>query len=175
MKKLALGILAVIGIGIGYMGVAYADDGSGSGSLAGSGSALVQTPADAGPAVVAPAPAAPSADQLHDPAESPRAAFDELKAAKKLGWGVAVFAGLAMLFKVLAYVKDKLAGKPVIGKVAAFLAKGKTAIWIAGLGAGCAAAYNALAEGGTWMAAVGVLVVKAFALMSPTTAAPAKS
>jgi hypothetical protein len=166
MKKLALGILVLLGLGLSYMGVAYADDGSGAGSVA--------TAIDAGSgSAVAPAPAAPSVDALHNPAQAPLAAFDDLKAAKKLGWAMALFAALVMLLKAVAYVKDKLGGVPLLGKLAAWLAVNKRAVWIAGLGAGCAAAYNALAEGGTWMAALMLVAAKVFALMSPTTE-PAK-
>lgn len=125
MKKLAL----CIGLCLGYMGVAYADD-------TGSGSAVVS--------VAAPV-AAPHADQLPDPVAHPAAAFDEIKAAKKLGWAVAAF--------VLLVFAAKAAGK--LGASVKWLAplgRGKAAVVVGAIGALGAGCYDAAVSGGSWMA-----------------------
>lgn len=102
------------------------------------------------PAVVASSTATSSpttatpADNLHDPVTAPGAAWDDVKAAKKTGWAVAVFAGLVMLCKLLGRAK-KL---PML----AALGKGKTAVVVGALGALGAACYNAAADGGAWTA-----------------------
>jgi hypothetical protein len=99
------------------------------------------------------ATAAP-ADQLHNPVQSPVLAFDDVAAAKKLGWAAMLFAILVMATKALAYAKDHLEGVPLVGKLAAWLSVTKRAMYVSGIGAGATAAYNAIALGGTWMAAV---------------------
>ena len=99
----------------------------------------------AGSAVTTP----PPADAVSDPLEHPAQAYDQAKAAKREGWAVLVFFCLVALTKALAYGRDKLAGMPVIGWAAARLAKGKTAMIVAGIGAVAAAGYNILADGGT--------------------------
>jgi hypothetical protein len=95
---------------------------------------------DAGSAS-APAPA----DKLHDPASSPKAAWDDLRAAKKDGWAIAAFAALVMLCKLASRVGKKF-------KWLAFLGKGKVAIVVGAAGALATACYNAAAEGGAWSA-----------------------
>lgn len=108
----------------------------------GSGSALAPTDGTAGSATT---PAAPQpADKLHDPAEHPAQAWDDLKATKKVGWPLAVFAGLIMLCKLLGRAKKY--------KLAAFLSKGKTPVLIGMAGALAVACFNAAAEGGAWTA-----------------------
>lgn len=118
-------------------------------------------PLDAGPAVViqpmeagsgsgsAFATAPTPADTVANPVTSPVVAYDEAKAARKEGWAVLVFFCLVALTKALAYGRDKLAGLPGIGWIAAKLAVGKTAMIVAGIGALAAAGYNVLADGGT--------------------------
>jgi hypothetical protein len=94
------------------------------------------------------APAAP-ASQLHDPVGSPAAAFDDIKAAKKLGWGLMVLAALIMLCRVLG----RLGGKFKV------LATGRVAVVVAAVSTLAVTSYNALALGGTWMAAASAAVV----------------
>lgn len=129
--------------------IAQADTG-GDGSAAlppvasdGSGSAT---------ATSSPTTAAP-ADKLHDPIASPGAAWDDIKAAKKTGWAVLLFASLVML--------AKLAGRAKKYKLLAALGKGKTAVLVGAVGALAAACYNAAAEGGAWtaMMATGLVAI----------------
>lgn len=99
------------------------------------------------PAVIAPA------DQLHDPLSAPMAAFDDLKAAKRLGWGVAFLAGAILSLRLLS----KLGGffKP--------LGEGKVALYLGAVGVLVLTAYNAVIQGGTWMAAAFTAIVAAAA------------
>ncbi len=94
----------------------------------------------------APAPAKP-ADKLHDPAAAPSAAWDDLKAARKDGWAIAVFAALVMLSKLASRL-----GKNV--KLLAALGKGKVAVVVGAVGALATACYNAAATGGAWSAMI---------------------
>ena len=118
------------------VGVAHADAGSGSGS----------------DAVPVPPTASPS-DQLHDPITAPSASWDDLKAAKKIGWALAVLAFVTMA--------ARLAGK--LGGWFTFLSTGKTALVIGAGGALGAAGYDALANGGSWMSVAVTAIVAAAA------------
>lgn len=134
-------------------------------------SAWADTTADAGaepfkdPPVVVPAPAPLSgsgatveqpkpSDAIHNPASEPVAAWDDVKAARKTSWPLAVWAVLAMLGKALAYGSDKLKRVPVLGKLAAWLATGKRAMVVAGIGAVGSAGYDVLVAGGSLVAAL---------------------
>jgi hypothetical protein len=99
------------------------------------------TPASTGSAV-----AQTPADKLPNPGDDPAKALDAEKAAYKLGWPLAVLAALVML--------AKLAGTAATISWLAWLGKGKAAAIAAGVGAVSAAAFNALALGGTWYAAL---------------------
>lgn len=113
---------------------------------------------DAGVAAAPDAGTAPSsssaADKLHDPASSPAAAFDDLKAAKKVGWSVVAFALLVMLARLASRF-----GKP--GTFLAGLGKGKAAVVVGAVGAIAAACYNAAADGGAWTATLAAGVAAA--------------
>jgi hypothetical protein len=98
-----------------------------------------------------------AADQLHDPLDQPVQAYDDLVAARKLGWPIAIFAGGVMLARLLGAL-----GKKSDVSWLAWLGVGKKAIAISGAAAVLAAAYNALATGGSY-AAVGMAAVLAFA------------
>lgn len=135
MKKIALVIALLGGMVAVDVAVSHAQ---GSGSAVAADGSAAPTPA---------APAAAPADQLHDPVAQPLQALDDLKAAKKLGWGVAIFAALALAFRLLGLAKSV--------SFLAWLGKGKTATVLAGAGAVILAVYNALASGGAWMAALG--------------------
>lgn len=121
------------------------------------GSAGLSAPAlDAGPASAAtPAPADPAtgsaapADKLHDPVASPQLALDDLKTAKKGGWGIFLFACLIMLCRVLGRLGGIL--KP--------LSQGRVAVVIAGINTLALTAFNALALGGTWFAVAAAAIV----------------
>lgn len=91
---------------------------------------------DAGPVTASPA------TQLHDPISSPSASWDDLKAARKVGWPLVVFAGLIMLAKLAKRGGERFA----------WLARGKTPVVVGALGALGAACYNAAATGGAWSA-----------------------
>ena len=148
--------LAIIAIACGTLGLsgvlvstAFAD-----------GSAEVVAAPVPAEVVAAPVPAVqdPSAPAQHDsidnPLTSPVAAWDDLKAAKKVSWPMLIWAVLAMLGKALAYGAEKFKTWPVIGKLASWLAQGKRAMVVAGLGALGAAGFDVLASGGSWVAAL---------------------
>lgn len=122
---------------------------AGSGPAAAAPSAL-----DAGSAF-APAPAAPAtgsatpSDKLRDPVASPQLALDDLKSAKKGGWGIFLFACLIMLCRVLGR----------LGGIFKPLAQGRAAVVIAGVNTLALTAFNALALDGTWFAVAAAMIV----------------
>ena len=82
----------------------------------------VTQPAATAPAVQTPAvTAAAPADQLHDPATSPLEAWDDLKAARKVGWPLALLAAAIMLARGLGTVGRNVAWL-------AWLNKGRAAV-----------------------------------------------
>lgn len=111
-------------------------------------------------------------DALHNPATDPVAAWSDEKAARKTSWPLAVWAGLAMLGKALAYGAPKLKSVPLIGKLGAWLATGKMAMLVAGIGAVGAAGYDVLIGGGSLVAALTASAV-AIAGISHSTTQPA--
>lgn len=119
----------------------------------GSADAGIVEPVPAGSAVeVAVAPS--KVEAVANPARSPVAAWDDVKAARKTSWPLAVWLVLVMLGKALAYGRDKLGKVPLVGKLAAVLAKGKGAMILAAVGAVGAAGYEVLLGGGSWVAAL---------------------
>ncbi len=120
------------------------------------GSAHASTLVDAGvaPVVTPLSPAAPVASvapAIHDPVNSPSEAFDELKAARRIGWPVTTLVGLTMLLLV-------------VGRYIPALSKGTTAFVVACLTTGCLAAGNAMLGGGAWSAAALAGVLASFGL-----------
>jgi hypothetical protein len=101
----------------------------------------------------APAAGAPASGALHDPITEPGAAWDDVQGAKKVGWGVAVFACLVML--------ARLAGRAKSIPWLAALGKGRTAVVVGGIGAVAVAAYDVAIQGGSW---VSIAVASAVAL-----------
>lgn len=108
-----------------------------------------------------PAPA-PPADQLHNPLTDPRAAWDDVKAAKKIGWPLALLAGLIMVARALGYAGDRWPKFKAFAKLG-----GITGTIVAGVSACGAAAFNTLALGGTWFAVAAAAVGAFFALLHP--------
>lgn len=125
-------------------------------------------------AQLAPAPA-PKVDSLHNPAAEPVAAWDDVKAARKTSWPLAVWAGLAMLGKALAYGRERLKGVPLLGKLASWLATGKAAMVVAGFGAIGAAGYDILVSGGSLVAALVASGIAAAGVTHSTTQPPKPS
>lgn len=120
--------------------------------------AWADAPSDAGVASVeagsgsaAPAAAAP---EVANPAQHPAQALTEVQLARKTSWPLAVWLALAMLGKTLAYGRDKLKGVPLVGKLAALLAKGKGAMFVAAVGTVGAAGYGIMLDGGTLVSAL---------------------
>lgn len=99
------------------------------------------------------APTKPS-DAVVNPVQHPEQAWDNEKAARKVGWPLAIWLGMVMLGKALAYSRDKLKTTPLIGKLAAWLAKGKGAMILAAIVGVGAAGYNTMMGGGSWVAAI---------------------
>ncbi len=120
----------------------------------GSGSAI----SDAGSGSSASAPSPSS--QLHDPTTDPMGAISDAKDAKSKGWPFLVLVILIFVTKVASYAGGKFAP---LGK---FLATGKNAMIIAGVGTVLAACLNTLANGGNWYAVVVAASVAGFALIS---------
>lgn len=118
---------------------APADTGSGSSSAP---APAIETPA-AGSAAT-PAPTAKPSDALHDPVSDPGATLDDVKAAKKYGWGAAGFAVLLVVLKLASKAKS-------IGALA-WLGKGRVATVVAGATVVLAGCYDTLMQGGSWVA-----------------------
>lgn len=133
MKKIIAPLIWFVVAFVGMTSAAYV-------ASAQPGSAVTQ-PTGSGSSVTA----APSADQLHDPLVDPVGAYDDVKAARRVGWAAALFAGLSMLVLAVGTV-----GRNV--KALSWLGSGKAAIVVGLIGALAAAAYNAAAAGGTWLA-----------------------
>lgn len=103
---------------------------------------------DAGPGSGSGAVALPS-DSIHDPVTDPAATYDDMKAAKKLGWGILALAIIIVVCKVLAR----------LGGMFKKLGEGKFALIVASVGTLAMTAYNALLLGGTWLAALAAAIV----------------
>lgn len=134
MKRYILALAIILGIGSFGLADAQPVD---------AGPVLVEPFIGAGPA---PAPAAPKpSDSLDNPATDPVAAWDDAKAAKKIGWVALVFALGVMLAKLAGTL-----GKSI--RQLAWLDKGKTAVVVGGVLAVGAAGYDTLASGGSLLA-----------------------
>lgn len=150
MKKL----LVCMCLAFGVTAVASPVFADGSAEVApAQGSAIATPDAGSGSAVAAPA------DALPNPAKDPGGALTAEKAAYKLGWPLAVLAALIMLCRAL--------GTAASISWLAWLGKGKWAVITAGIGAVAASAFNALALGGTWYAALIASAAVGFALLKP--------
>lgn len=135
-------------------GLLFVSDGSGSASSS---------------AIAPPSQPVVPADQLHDPVADPIKAFDDVRAAQKIGWPLALLATLVMAARGLSS-----AGKrwPSV-RWLSWLNTGARAFVIAGLTTLSCAAFNTLALGGTWFA-VAMAACAAFLTLvtpSPKTAA----
>jgi hypothetical protein len=106
------------------------------------------------------------ADQLHDPVVDPLGALDDVRAAKKIGWPLALLAGLVMVVRGLQTAASRW---PSVGALA-WLGTGVRAVVLAGVATVSAAAYNSLALGGTWFAVAVAAVGAALWLLAPARA-----
>ena len=145
-------------LGLVVLRLAHADVDAG----AGSGSAPIAALMAAGSGSASPPSATASpADALVDPTKNPLAAIDDIRAAKKTSWPLAVLVVLIAATKLLSYVGGVLAP---VGK---WLATKRNAMIVATAGTMLATAYNTLIAGGSWYAVLvaggGVLL----ALLSP--------
>lgn len=135
------------------------------------GLAFADTPSDAGVAIASSGSATPIAvpysDRLSNPMIDPFGAWNDFEAARKTSWVLGVFAALVMITKGLAYGKNALQAVPLLGRLAKWLAVGRRAIAVSGLGTIVAAGYDVLVAGGTWVAAVIACSIAAAGLMSP--------
>lgn len=104
---------------------------------------------DAGSASAPVVAEAPSAS-LSNPVDDPLGAFDDARSAKKQGWAIFVLACIVMTTAGLARAGTKWGDS----KFLAWFVKNKTLVYVvSSLGAVSAAAFDALALGGTWGAA----------------------
>lgn len=158
-------LLVILVFAVGLQVIAFADSGSGSGS----GSAVLETtPVDhAAPPVVVVVPA----DKLHDPLTQPTQAFDDIGAATKVGWPIAMLAVAILLTRTLGSLSKRW---PQV-KGLAWLNTGAAAVIVAAIATIATAAYNTLALGGTWTATVMAATVAGFALLAPVPNAGGKS
>jgi hypothetical protein len=145
MNKLIapLVVLAIAAATCGtFVGVFYAGEASAqaddAGVLAASGSAAESTK--------------PS-DKIADPIAAPQQAFDDIKAAKKTGWGIFVLTIALVLCRVLSR----------LGGMFSKLRQGKVALAVAAFTALTMTMFNAIALGGSWVAAAAAGVTAAFA------------
>ena len=104
---------------------------------------------------------APPSTTIDDPIVAPSAAWDDLKAARKTSWPLAVLAGLIMLARLAGSAGSKM-------KALAWLGKGKAAFAAAGVLAVATAAFDVLALGGSWVSVLTAAAAAGFALMVPT-------
>ncbi len=117
-------------------------------------------PGDAGPSVstlvdalpdpvVAADHAAKEESTIHNPLTHPRESFDDVVAAKKLGWPVlAIVMGAMLLYVLGAWVPA--------------LRKGAAAFLVSGAATTLAAAGDAALDGGSWVAIVTAAVITGF-------------
>ena len=144
ISRVKIALIAIIGAILITFGAGYfASIAHGQPADAGLGSEVATAP---GSGSATSSPTTLPADKLHDPVAAPAQAWDELKAAKKTGWAVLVFAVLVMLTRLLARFGAKDSWLAALGK-------GKAAVVIGAVGALSLACYNALALGGAWIAA----------------------
>lgn len=108
----------------------------------GSGSAQIGSGSAVGSGSATPLPS----DGLHDPTKEPAATLSDLESAKKIGWSALVFAVLTILARLVGAW-----GKSV--SWLGWLNTGKTAVVVGFIGATAAAMFNALASGGSLLAA----------------------
>lgn len=110
-------------------------------------------------------------DSLHNPIDSPSAAIEDAKQAKKQGWASFILVLIIMVTAAFAKASTKWPATPVLSTIN----KHKTLIFvIACFGVGSTAVYNAV-TGGSWYAALlaGGVAVVAFINAAPSTPAPA--
>lgn len=107
--------------------------------------------ATAAPATEQTAPA----DALHDPLTNPAGAYDDIRAAKRTGWGAVFLVVLIMACGVASRISASLS----------WLAKPRVLLAVGSLGTFGATAYNAIALGGTWVAALAAAVPPLIAVM----------
>lgn len=113
-------------------------------------------------------------DALHNPVDDPLAAINDARTAKKNGWAFAIFAVAVMLTAGLAKAAVKWPTLPVLATINAH----KTVlIVIAAIGVGATAAYNALADGGSWYSVLLLVggAVLTFVSHKPSEPAPAQN
>lgn len=110
-------------------------------------------------------PAVAATPTIHDPVSAPSQAFDELKAARKIGWPAVSIAALAMLLLALGHI-----GIP-------WLKDGSRAFALAALTTGASAAALAALDGGAWtaVATAGVAAAYGFWQVNRTHAAAVKA
>lgn len=102
------------------------------------------------------------ADQLHDPVDSPKAAYDDAAAAFKTNWALGILAALAMLTRGLQTATARYPKLPLLKQ----LANHARAMLIIGAVATVTVdAYNALALGGSAWAVVFAIVMAVVALI----------
>lgn len=92
-------------------------------------------------------------DSIDDPIAAPGAAWDDVKAAKKVGWPIAALVVIIIASRLLARLGGKFE----------FLGKGKVSLVIGAVGAFSIAAYNAVMLEGSWLAAGTAAIVAAAA------------
>lgn len=109
------------------------------------------------------------ADRLHDPIAYPFQAIDDARGAWKNGWAFGILATIVILTHGLA----SAVGRWPNSRLLKWFAQNKTAIFVvSGIGTVAGASFNALALGGTWLAALFAGVAAILAVIKPTPHTP---
>ncbi len=145
MSKTTISVLSIVALVTGYAaatGLYQHADAKGEAAKA----AELDAGIAAAPSVEVTAPvivvAVPS-DAIADPVKEPAAAFDDVKAARKTGWTLALLVVLIMALRGLGYFKGL-----------SFFKKDRVAIVVAGALTVATSLFDTLILGGTWVAAL---------------------
>lgn len=163
VKRLIFSTMFFFAVGFGASAV-FANDRP-AGDVAAAGSAV--TVDDLPRVDVATAsPTKATVDAPHDPIAAPIESIGDIKAARKYGWAAAAF----LILWQLSLVASKL-GQSI--KWLAVLGKGRVAVVVGAVGALGIAGYNAMALGGSLVAALfAALTAAALFINSDAQAAP---
>lgn len=140
MKKTVILCVLAIGLGLTALSLITAADAFAQESGSGSGSDPAPLPSDS----------------LDNPLSAPGPAFDDLKAAKKIGWAALAFAIVTMGAMAAGTVGRNI---PWLS----WLNRGRAAVIVGGVFATGAAGYNAAVEGGSIMAMIMAVMLGAAA------------
>jgi hypothetical protein len=114
------------------------------------------------PPAPAPAPTLVPADKLHDPIEAPIAAIGDVRAAWREGWALGLLVALVIVARGLGTARRRWPASRLLSWLS-----GRTALVVLGVGTTGAAAVDAIALGGSWLAAAAAAAGALLALIEP--------